>query len=134
MPTRNPREPNERRTRADELLLGGLAAGSPVEQAAEAAGLSTRTAYRRLADPAFARRLAGARDTLIASALGELVECASEAVATLRALLRAEDERVRLGAAKATLEQLLRLRETLALSQRLGALERARANRSGRRR
>ena len=62
------------RNRGDELLLGALAAGSPVEQAAETAGVSVRTAYRRLADPAFARRLAQARDELISSALGELVE------------------------------------------------------------
>ena len=125
---------HEIRNRGDELLLGALAAGSPVEQAARAAGLSTRTAYRRLADPAFRARLARARDTLIETALGELVDSASEAVATLRALLQAEDERVRLGAAKATLEQLLRLRETLTLGQRLATLERAQAARSGRRR
>jgi hypothetical protein len=75
--------------------------------------------------------LAQARDELISSALGELVECASEAVATLRALLQANDERVRLGAAKSTLEQLLRLRETLTLSQRLAALERAMQSRRG---
>src|SRR5205807_7289241 len=98
------------------------------------AGVSVRTAYRRLADPAFARRLAQARDELISGALGELVECASEAVATLRALLRASDERVRLGAAKSTLEQLLRLRETLTLSQRLATLERALQQRNGGRR
>ena len=113
------------RNRGDELLLGALAAGSPVEQAAETAGVSVRTAYRRLADPTFARHLAQARDELISSALVELVECASEAVATLRALLSASDERVRLGAAKSTLDQLLRLRETLMLSQRLAALERS---------
>ena len=105
--------------------MGALAAGSPVDQAAETAGVSVRTAYRRLADPGFARRLAQARDELISSALGELVECASEAVAALRALLQAKDERVRLGAARSTLEQLLRLRETLTLSQRLAALERS---------
>jgi hypothetical protein len=122
------------RSRSDELLLGALAAGSPVDQAAETAGISVRTAYRRLAEPAFARRLAQARDELISSALGELVECASEAVATLRALLSASDERVRLGAAKSTLEQLLRLRETLTLSQRLAVLERTmqQRQRSGR--
>ena len=122
------------RNRGDELLLGALAAGSPVEQAAETAGVSVRTAYRRLADPAFARHLAQARDELISSALGELVECASEAVATLRALLSASDERVRLGAAKSTLEHLLRLRETLTLSQRLAVLERTmqQRQRSGR--
>jgi hypothetical protein len=113
------------RERSDTLLLGALAAGSSVEDAARTAGVSTRTAYRRLADPVFARRLAEARDELISAALGELVECASEAVATLRSLLSASDERVRLGAAKSTLEQLLRLRETLTLSQRLAALERA---------
>jgi hypothetical protein len=112
------------RNRGDELLLGALAAGSSVEDAARTADVSTRTAYRRLADPTFAGRLAQARDELISAALGELVECASEAVATLRALLSASDERVRLGAAKSTLEQLLRLRETLTLSQRLAALER----------
>jgi len=125
---------NEGRNRSDELLLTRLAAGATVEQAANAAGLSARTAYRRLADPAFTRRLAQARDELISSALGELVECASEAVATLRALLSASDERVRLGAAKSTLEQLLRLRETLTLSQRLAVLERTmqQRQRSGR--
>ena len=125
---------NEGRNRSDELLLTRLAAGATVEQAANAAGISTRTAYRRLADPAFTRRLAQARDELISSALGELVECASEAVATLRALLSASDERVRLGAAKSTLEQLLRLRETLTLSQRLAVLERTmqQRQRSGR--
>ena len=39
------------RNRGDELLIGALAAGSPVEQAAETAGVSVRTVYRRLADP-----------------------------------------------------------------------------------
>jgi hypothetical protein len=125
---------NENRNRGDELLLGALAAGSSVEQAAEAAAVSVRTAYRRLAEPAFARRLTQARDELISSALGELVGCASEAVATLRTLLQANDERVRLGAARSTLDQLLRLRETLTLSQRLATLERTLQTRAGRRR
>jgi hypothetical protein len=121
------------RRHGDELLLQALAVGSLVEAAAKSAGISGRTAYRRLADPHFARRLTQARDELISNALGELVDCASEAVATLRALLSASDERVRLGAAKSTLEQLLRLRETLTLSQRLAALERAMQTRSGKR-
>jgi hypothetical protein len=120
------------RRRGEDSLLAALAAGSTVEDAAKAAGLSSRTAYRRLADPGFARRLAQTRDELISNALGELVDCASEAVATLRSLLSASDERVRLGAAKSTLEQLLRLRETLTLSQRLAALERSLQTRSGR--
>ena len=40
--------------RGEELLLAALAAGSSVEAAAAAAGLSVRTVYRRLADPLFA--------------------------------------------------------------------------------
>jgi hypothetical protein len=115
---------NERR-RADELLLAALASGSSVEQAAQAACVSIRTAYRRLANPEFAGRLTQARDELLLAALGELVGCATEAVATLRELLSAPDDRIRLAAAKSTLEQLLRLRETLTLSQRMATLERA---------
>lgn len=121
-------------SRRDELLLAALASGTPVEQAAKAAGVSKRTAYRRLADPRFAARLAQARDELISSALGELVEGASKAVQTLLALLDADDERVRLAAAKGHLEQLLRLRETLTLNQRLAALERAMQTRGRNRR
>jgi AcrR family transcriptional regulator len=120
--------------RRDEMLLAALASGTPVEQAARAAGVSKRTAYRRLADPRFAARLAHARDELISSALGELVEGASKAVKTLSALLDADDERVRLAAAKSHLEQLLRLRETLTLNERLAAVERTvqTRNRAGR--
>jgi hypothetical protein len=112
------------RKRAEELLLAALAAGSPIEQAAQAAGLSARTAYRRLADPAFCGRLAGVRDELVAEALGELVGCAGEAVTTLRRLLHAENEHVQLGAARTLLDQLLRLREALELAERVAALER----------
>ena len=73
-------------------------------------------------------------DELITNALGELVDSASGAVATLRALLEAPDERVKLGAAKTILDQLLRIRETLTLSQRLATLERALQAGNGKRR
>jgi hypothetical protein len=117
--------PNRDHNRCDELLLGALAAGSSIEQAARAAGVSTRTVYRRLANPGFAKRLAQARDEVISHTLGELIECAGQAVATLRVLLSSADDRVRLNAAKCTLDQLLRLRETLSLNERLRTLERA---------
>ncbi len=112
------------RKRAEELLLAGLAAGATVEQAAETAGLSARTAYRRLTEPRFRRRLATARDELAGEALSELAGCASDAVATLRRLLRAENEHVQLGAARTLLDQLLRLRDALELAERVANLER----------
>jgi hypothetical protein len=111
-------------TRAEEPLLTALAAGSPVDQAAKAAGLSPRTVYRRLAEPGFRGRLATARDELASEALSELAGCASEAVATLRRLLQANNEHVQLGAARTLLDQLLRLREALALAERVATLER----------
>jgi molybdenum-dependent DNA-binding transcriptional regulator ModE len=122
-----------RQGRGEEALLNALAAGSSVKQAAQAAGLSERTVYRRLANTGFQQRLSAIRDELITAALGELVGCASKAVATLRGLLEARDERVQLQAAKVLLEQALRLREAVALEQRLAALER-RAERERRRR
>ena len=110
--------------RGEERLLNALAAGQSVKRAAEAAGLSERTVYRRLASAVFQRRLAALRDELITAALGELVACASQAVGKLRALLDADDERVQLQAARALLDQALRLREAVTLEQRLAALER----------
>ena len=120
--------------RGDEALLNALAAGRSVKEAAEAAGLSERTVYRRIASPAFQGRLQALRDELITVALGELVGGASEAVATLKRLLQARDERVQLGAARTLLEQVLRLREALSLEQRLAALERQVGLERGRRR
>ena len=110
--------------RGDELLLAALASGLSAEEAAKRAGMSRRTVYRRLADPAFRRRLAGARDALVSEALGELAATATAAVATLRELLDARDERVRLGASRAVLEQLLRVREAVSLAERVAELER----------
>ena len=110
--------------RGEERLLGALAAGLPIAEAATEAGLSARTVYRRLATPGFQQRLAAVRDELVVAALGELAGSASEAVATLRGLLDASDERVRLQAARVLLEQLLRLREAVTLEQRVAALER----------
>jgi hypothetical protein len=121
------------RTRSEEVLLASLAAGDPVERAAQVAGLSQRTAYRRLNDPGFQQRLAHARDELVREALAGLASSASDAVRTLQRLLTAESEHVQLRAARTVLEQLLRLRETLELADRVSALERQAERTRGRR-
>lgn len=118
-------------SRGEEQLLGALAAGSPITQAAAAAGISVRTAYRRLHDPGFRSRLGAARDELLVRALGELAAIAGDAVAALHGLLSSPDERIQLGAAKTLLEQTLRLREALLLEQRVASLERQRVGRKG---
>jgi hypothetical protein len=109
---------------ADERLLTALACGATVEAAARQAGVSERTAYRRLADRDFRRRLQGVRADFVRRTAGTLTAAATEAVRTLLELLRAPAAAaVRLGAARAVLEIGLRLREAADLEERLDALE-----------
>jgi hypothetical protein len=108
----------------DERLLTALACGATVEAAARQAGVSERTAYRRLADRDFRRRLQGVRADFVQRTAGTLTAAATEAVRTLLELLKAPAAAaVRLGAARAVLEIGLRLREVADLEERLAALE-----------
>jgi hypothetical protein len=111
------------RRKGDDALLLALAAGRPVRDAAGSAGLGERTARRRLADPDFRRRVVEARGEMVARALGKMADGMAEAADTLRQLLRAEGESVRLGAARSILELGNKLRESVELEQRLAALE-----------
>ena len=110
------------RKSADEALVAALAGGATVRDAAAQAGVSERTAFRRLADVAFRRRVSEARAGLVERAAGKLADAATEAVDTLRALLKARDT-VRLGSARSILELGTKLREAVELEQRLQALE-----------
>ena len=105
------------------MLVASLAAGQTVLDAAREAGLSEKTAHRRLAEPEFRRRVAAARDQMLARAVGQLTDAATEAVATLRELLAADALAVRLGAARSILDLGRRLREALELDARLTELE-----------
>jgi len=111
------------RRQADTALIAALAAGQPVDAAAQAAQVSERTAYRRLADPAFKRAVQTARAELLAQAVGRLADAATAAVATLRDLLDAEADSVRLGAARAILDAGMRGTELVDLAERVATLE-----------
>jgi hypothetical protein len=113
------------RGQADEALLTALACGATVENAARAAGVSARTAHRRLRDEAFRRRLQAARADMVQRAAGLLTAAALEAVKTLLSLQQAAvPAGVRLGAARAVLEIGMKLREVADLEVRLAELER----------
>jgi hypothetical protein len=111
------------RKNADEVLIAQLAAGATRAAAAEAAGVSERTVFRRWQDREFRRRVAIARTALVSNAVGQLADAAAEAVQTLRSLLRSESDNVRLGAARSILELGPRLRESEELAARLDILE-----------
>jgi hypothetical protein len=114
--------------KGEPALVAGLAAGMTIKDAAAAAGIGERTAHRRLEDAAFRRTVAEARGKLVDGALGQLADAGTAAVATLRALLAAEGESVRLGSARAILELGSRLRESVELEARIADLERRTVN------
>jgi HEAT repeat protein len=111
------------RRKGEAALLVALAAGHTVRDAARLAGIGERTATRRMADPDFRRRLMEARSGMIQRALGKLADGSTKAVDTLRKLLKAKGENVRLGAARAILEFGSKMRETVELEARLAILE-----------
>jgi hypothetical protein len=111
------------RRNADEALALALATGQTLRDAAAATGIGERTATRRMADPAFRRRIGELRGNMVGRALGRMAEGMAEAADKLRELLTAESESVRLGAARALLELGVSLRESVELEARLVALE-----------
>ncbi len=111
------------RSGADSALVAALAGGATVQDAASSAGIAARTAYRRLKEPEFRRQVDEARAALIGQAIARLSAASTDAVSTLKDLLTAESETVRLGAAKAILDLGLRLRGHEDLAERVAALE-----------
>ena len=93
--------------KGDDQLFQALVSGCHIENAASIAGISVRTAYRRLADPTFRSQLQEARQSLRESILAKLSDAGHDAVGTLWDLMQtAENEGVRLRAAKTVLDSL----------------------------
>lgn len=95
--------------RGDALLVVALAAGSSVRDAATQAGVSERTAWRRLSDEQFRRAVAEARAQVIETGIGHLADLTTKAVDTLAAVMDCDDPRARLAAAQAVLKLSLPL-------------------------
>ena len=93
-------------------------------RAATEAGVSTRSAFRQLTDPAFRRRVAELRADMLSRATGKMADGMSDAAATLRKLLKAKSEGVRLGACRAMLELGVKLRDSVELEERFAEVER----------
>jgi hypothetical protein len=100
-----------------------LASGCTVRDAAREAGCGERTVHTWLTDPAFRNRVSQVRTELFGRAVGRLSRLAGRAADSLGELLEAQNESVRLQAAKTILEAGARLREALELAQRLDDVE-----------
>ena len=93
----------------DDALFNALLAGAHVENAAFMAGMSVRTAYRRLADPVFRQSVESAREVLRESILTRLSEAAGDAVSRLWELANEGEPEIQLKAAKALLDGLIKM-------------------------
>jgi hypothetical protein len=111
------------RKNADAALALALASGLTIEAAAEQAGVSARTAHRRLADPAFMERARQAGDELMIQGAGLLAGTMTAAISTLRELLNAESEGTRLRAALALVDLTLKVRVQVESTQRVAEIE-----------
>src|SRR5262245_18970597 len=112
------------RRNADEVLLSALACGATIATAADKAGISERTAYRRLQEPAFQQRLREVRAEIVQRTAGALTAASLAAVHTLIDLQSQETpSATRLGAARAIIELSTKLRESVELTERIAALE-----------
>jgi len=112
------------RKNADLLLATALACGATVEQAAQRAQVSVRTAYRRRADPAFQEQVTQIQAEMMQRAAAALTAGLLDDVKTLMALQQSDHPpTVRLGATRTKLEWALKLRDRVSFEPRLAALE-----------
>lgn len=112
------------RADADDALAAALAAGRTVRDAAAAAGVAERTAFRRLADAGFRGRVSELRAGMVSAACGRLADGMAAAADVLRGLLADDDPHVRHKAAVKLIELGVRMRDATEVEARLADLER----------
>src|SRR5437660_10459461 len=113
-----------RKKKADGELILALACGATPENAAQKAGLSVRTVYRRLAEPAFRAQVDAMRADMVRRMAGMLTATGVGALRTLSQLQEsARSESVRLGAARSIVELGCKVREATELTERMAAVE-----------
>ena len=111
------------------MLLARLVAGDVVAVAAAAAGMSERTARRRLADPAFRAQVNALRAEVLGAAASTLAARMTSAVNVLAKLMddEASPAHVRCSAASRILELAVKFGEAVQLEERIRILEEAAA-------
>lgn len=112
------------RDQGEAALIAALLAGKTQAEAAAAAGVSLRTVSRRLGDPAFVAQLRAARQRVLTRAVNVLMEGTVGAAVTLRFLAtNAEQEAIRLAAARSILDYAFKGIETVDLAEQVAALQ-----------
>ena len=104
--------------------LKGLLDTGRITEAATAANVSERTLYRWLTMPEFRTALVAAEGDAIDGSVRRLVSLSSQAADTLETVMQAaESDHVRLQAARAVFEYLVKLRDLRNVETRISELE-----------
>jgi len=112
------------RHNADDRLIDAMARGMTNGVAATAAGISVRTAQRRVNDPEFVQRVRKTRAEMLDSCVGRMAGAAGDAVEVLHELIgKDQPARLRLLAARSILELFPKLQQMQEMEQRLANLE-----------
>jgi hypothetical protein len=113
-----------RKRKAEAELVAALACGASAESAAQRAGVSLRTVFRRLADPAFRAQVDAMRAELVRRSTDLFTAAGLSSIKTLMKLQEsAESEAVQLGAARAIMEWGCKLREKTEATARIAVVE-----------
>ena len=113
-----------KKSKFHELLAVQVAGGASIKASAESVGCNVQTAYNISSDPAFRQRVTELRTEITFESVGLLTTAASQAVATLIALLSESNEpSIRMNASKAILANLQGMAEFGELRARVDALE-----------
>jgi len=94
-----------------------------IVEGVKSARISRTTFYEWLKDPNFKGELERQQREIVSMALRDLKLCTSEAVAVIRKLLKAENERVRLNAAMSIIDNVSKFMEYEEIERRLEVLE-----------
>lgn len=116
---------NNALTLRQRKTITALLAARNVPEAAQAANVGERSVYRWLADPAFRAALLAAEGAAVDTATRRLVGLSDGAIDTLAEVMTAHDTApaVRLRAAQAVLDTLLKMRDLRNVEERLTRLE-----------
>lgn len=113
----------DRRKKGDQALALALADGLSVKAAGERAGMSERTAFRRLQDRSFQAERSRIQQIVIRQGVAVIVSGQAEAALCLRRLLKSADERVQSRAASLILQLGWRGVQVSDFGERLATLE-----------
>lgn len=108
----------------DDLIAYALAEGVSYREAARLARVSAKTVQRRMAEPAFARRVATERSARVGEITGLLGELGRKAIGILDdAMAPDEPTRTKLVAASSSLKYLKEFRNAAGLEERVAEME-----------